>query len=123
MQPLPRDGESALSVVGPRPMEWSTVPYGAPPLSGANGKQQRTSSLESPIMLLTGHQSAVYTMKFNPAGTIIASGVSRQGDIPLECARGMQELYGFERAQKRHLGSPVDDRRVPDNIRQSRQDP
>lgn len=74
MQPLPRDGESALSVVGPRPMEWSTVPYSAPPQPGANGKQQRTSSLESPIMLLTGHQSAVYTMKFNPAGTIIASG-------------------------------------------------
>uniref|UniRef100_A0A803LYG3 Reverse transcriptase/retrotransposon-derived protein RNase H-like domain-containing protein n=1 Tax=Chenopodium quinoa TaxID=63459 RepID=A0A803LYG3_CHEQI len=58
------NNESALSVAGPRPMEWSTVPYNAPQAPGPNGRQ-RTSSLESPIMLLTGHQSAVYTMKFN----------------------------------------------------------
>ncbi|KAK3444238.1 hypothetical protein EUGRSUZ_L00018 [Eucalyptus grandis] len=51
-------GENALSVAGPRPMEWSTVPYSAPPPQGPvpNGRQ-RTSSLES------GHQSAIYTMK------------------------------------------------------------
>ncbi|KAK6914476.1 WD40 repeat [Dillenia turbinata] len=66
--------ENALSIVGPRPgMEWSTVPYSGPQATASNGKQ-RTSSLESPIMLLTGHQSAIYTMKFNPAGTVIASG-------------------------------------------------
>ncbi|KAF3660345.1 hypothetical protein FXO38_12188 [Capsicum annuum] len=65
--------ESALSVIGPRPMELSMVlPSGTQGL-GTNGKP-RTSSLESPIMLLSGHQSAVYAMKFNPAGTIIASG-------------------------------------------------
>lgn len=55
------------------PMEWSTVPYNAPQGPVSNGKQ-RTSSLEAPIMLLSGHQSAIYTMKFNPAGTVIASG-------------------------------------------------
>ena len=54
-------------------MEWSTVPYNAPQGPVSNGKQ-RTSSLEAPIMLLSGHQSAIYTMKFNPAGTVIASG-------------------------------------------------
>ncbi|KAJ6807188.1 U5 small nuclear ribonucleoprotein 40 kDa protein [Iris pallida] len=49
---------------------------------GLTGKpqQQRTSSLEAPIMLLTGHQSAIYTMKFNPSGTVIASG-SHDKDI------------------------------------------
>ncbi|CAI9108526.1 OLC1v1008143C1 [Oldenlandia corymbosa var. corymbosa] len=61
--------ESALSVFGSRPMELSTVVNPGPD----NGKQ-RKSSLESPIMLLSGHQSAVYTMKFNPEGNIIASG-------------------------------------------------
>lgn len=35
---------------------------------------KRTSSLFAPIMLLVGHQAAVYTMKFNPEGTVIASG-------------------------------------------------
>ncbi|KAI6699087.1 hypothetical protein NL676_019206 [Syzygium grande] len=73
MQVVPREGENALSVAGPRPMEWSTIPYSAPQGPMPNGRQ-RTSSLESPIMLLTGHPSAIYTMKFNPAGTVIASG-------------------------------------------------
>jgi WD40 repeat protein len=41
---------------------------------------RRTSSLDAPIMLLTGHGSAVYTMKFNPQGTAIASG-SHDKDI------------------------------------------
>ncbi|CAL0322812.1 unnamed protein product [Lupinus luteus] len=73
MQVFPGGGDNALSVVGPRPMEWSTVPYSGPHVPGPNGKQ-RTSSLESPIMLLAGHQSAIYTMKFNPEGSVIASG-------------------------------------------------
>ncbi|KAJ4723763.1 WD40 repeat [Melia azedarach] len=72
----PRENESALTTAGPRPMEWSTVPYTAPQAPG----KQRASSLESSIMLLTGHQSAIYTMKFNPAGTVIASG-SHDRDI------------------------------------------
>ena len=41
---------------------------------------RRTSGLESPIMLLTGHQGAIYTMKFHPEGKIIASG-SHDKDI------------------------------------------
>ena len=73
MEVIQSGGDNALSTVGPRPMEWSTVPYGAPQGPGPNGKQ-RTSSLESPIMLLSGHQSTIYTMKFNPAGTVVASG-------------------------------------------------
>ncbi|KAL5724134.1 U5 small nuclear ribonucleoprotein [Ranunculus cassubicifolius] len=73
MQAISREGESALSMAGPRPMEWSTVPYNPPQAPIPNGKQ-RTSSLESPIMLLAGHQSVIYTMKFNPSGTVVASG-------------------------------------------------
>ncbi|XWS09441.1 hypothetical protein CRYUN_Cryun40dG0084800 [Craigia yunnanensis] len=69
MEIVSRDGENALS--GPRPMEWSTVPYA--PQGPDRNRNKRTSSLESPIMLLTGHQSAIYTMKFNPAGTVVAS--------------------------------------------------
>lgn len=34
----------------------------------------RTSSLAAPIMLLTGHASGVYCMKFSPDGAAIASG-------------------------------------------------
>ncbi|CAA6667744.1 unnamed protein product [Spirodela intermedia] len=74
-------GGSSLALSGPRPgAEWATVPYGGTLLAPPEGKQQRASSLESPIMLLTGHQSAVYTMKFNPSGSVIASG-SHDRDI------------------------------------------
>merc|ERR1712166_517881 len=34
----------------------------------------RTSSLQAPIMLLTGHESAVTTCRFNPNGKILATG-------------------------------------------------
>lgn len=34
----------------------------------------RTSSLESPIMLLTGHKAEVFTVKFSPNGKVLASG-------------------------------------------------
>ncbi|KAJ9672329.1 hypothetical protein PVL29_025802 [Vitis rotundifolia] len=62
MQGFP--SENALSVVGPRPgMELSAVPYTGP-----------RALLESPIMLLASHSSAIYTMKFNPTGIVIASG-------------------------------------------------
>ncbi|KAG7996464.1 hypothetical protein I3843_01G160800 [Carya illinoinensis] len=73
MAVVPVWGENALSTAGRRPMEWSTIPYSSPQAPGPNGKQ-RTSSLESSVMLLMGHQSAIYTMKFNPSGTVIASG-------------------------------------------------
>eukprot|EP00270_Netrium_digitus_P011957 TRINITY_DN3833_c0_g1_i1.p1 TRINITY_DN3833_c0_g1~~TRINITY_DN3833_c0_g1_i1.p1 ORF type:complete len:364 (-),score=72.05 TRINITY_DN3833_c0_g1_i1:151-1242(-) len=35
---------------------------------------RRTSSLMAPIMMLTGHQGAIYTLKFSPQGDAIASG-------------------------------------------------
>jgi Prp8 binding protein len=34
----------------------------------------RTSSLQSPIMLLTGHKAEIYTVKFSPFGKALASG-------------------------------------------------
>nr|CFW94225.1 Eka-G protein beta 3 protein [Euperipatoides kanangrensis] len=34
----------------------------------------RSSSLEAPIMLLTGHQGDIFTAKFHPDGTMLASG-------------------------------------------------
>ncbi|KAB2039431.1 hypothetical protein ES319_D02G008900v1 [Gossypium barbadense] len=73
MEIVAREGGNALS--GPRPMEWSTGSY-APQGPDRNGNKH-TSSPESPMMLLTGHQSAIYTTKFNPARTIIESGSHR----------------------------------------------
>ena len=35
---------------------------------------KRTSRLQAPIMLLTGHAGEVSTMKFSPGGEIVASG-------------------------------------------------
>lgn len=35
---------------------------------------KRTSALLAPIMLLTGHADQVFTMQFNPAGDVVASG-------------------------------------------------
>jgi len=63
---LKRGFEESLVPAKRQKTELSTVTYGDGP--------RRTSSLESPIMLLTGHHAAIYTMKFNPTGTVIASG-------------------------------------------------
>ena len=39
----------------------------------------RSSNMEAPIMLLTGHGGEVYTAKFHPRGNLLASaGVERQ---------------------------------------------
>ena len=39
----------------------------------------RTSNMEAPIMLLTGHGGEVYTAKFHPSGNLLASaGFERQ---------------------------------------------
>jgi len=35
---------------------------------------KRTSRLQAPIMLLTGHAGEVFTMKFSPGGDVVASG-------------------------------------------------
>ncbi|CAA0838669.1 Transducin/WD40 repeat-like superfamily protein [Striga hermonthica] len=88
--------ESALSVIGPKPTDLSTpAPTTGP---GPNGKQ-RTSSLEAPIMLLAGHQSAIYSMKFNPTGTIIASG-SHDRDIFLWHTHGDCKNFAVLRGHK-----------------------
>ena len=42
--------------------------------TGAAQGPQRTSGLLAPIMLLTGHAGEVLTVKFNPAGDVVASG-------------------------------------------------
>ena len=34
----------------------------------------RTSELQAPIMLLTGHDAPIYAMKFSPCGRYVASG-------------------------------------------------
>merc|ERR1712241_540565 len=39
----------------------------------------RTSNMEAPIMLLSGHQGEIYTAKFHPEGSVLASaGFDRQ---------------------------------------------
>merc|ERR1712020_854751 len=39
----------------------------------------RTSNMEAPIMLLSGHQGEIYTAKFHPEGNVLASaGFDRQ---------------------------------------------
>ncbi|KAL3574374.1 hypothetical protein D5086_024987 [Populus alba] len=79
---------------------------------GKNGKQHK-SSLESPIMLLTGHWSAVCTMKFNPDGNVIASG-SHDKEIflwPMEWSTGLyagpQGPGKNEKQHKSSLESPI----------------
>merc|ERR1712029_786045 len=39
----------------------------------------RTSNMDAPIMLLSGHQGEIYTAKFHPEGNVLASaGFDRQ---------------------------------------------
>ncbi|CAD5180966.1 uncharacterized protein LOC135616786 [Musa acuminata AAA Group] len=94
-------GDNALVISGPRPgTEWATVPHSSLQVQAPGpGGKQRTSSLESPIMLLTGHQSAIYTMKFNPAGTVIASG-SHDKDIFLWYVHGECKNFMVLRGHK-----------------------
>lgn len=65
---------------------------------------KRTSKLDSPIMLLQGHEGMVMTSKFNPAGTYIASaGYDKQ--------IFMWEVYGECRnfgVMKGHKGTVLD---------------
>lgn len=60
---------------------------------------QRTSTLLAPTMLLTGHQAAVYTLKFDPTGLQLASaGADRS--IFLWDTRGECENYNVLRGHK-----------------------
>eukprot|EP00898_Chlorokybus_atmophyticus_P005080 jgi/Chlat1/5573/Chrsp369S00849 len=73
-------GEEGLEIVAKK----ARTDDGAIVTAGSNAKPivsivpkegpQRTSSLEAPIMLLTGHGGEVYTTRINPAGTVVASG-------------------------------------------------
>ncbi|TVU08393.1 hypothetical protein EJB05_41797, partial [Eragrostis curvula] len=92
-------GNNSLALAAPRPaMELANVQQQPNQTLGPGGKQ-RTSSLEAPIMLLTGHQSAVYCMKFNPAGTVIASG-SHDRDIFLWYVHGECKNFMVLRGHK-----------------------
>eukprot|EP01125_Pyxidicula_operculata_P011989 TRINITY_DN3931_c0_g1_i1.p1 TRINITY_DN3931_c0_g1~~TRINITY_DN3931_c0_g1_i1.p1 ORF type:complete len:346 (+),score=66.91 TRINITY_DN3931_c0_g1_i1:28-1065(+) len=56
-------------------------------------QQERTSSLHAPIMLLTGHQAEVNSLKFSPDGLSLASGSSDKQiflwDVKGECTNYM----------------------------------
>lgn len=84
-RPLAREDEQALVVSTKRMKSDTDAEEGLQVVqagNGAAGKQiilgkaavKRTSSLFAPIMLLSGHAGAVYTMKFNAAGDVLASG-------------------------------------------------
>ncbi|XP_078432790.1 transducin/WD40 repeat-like superfamily protein [Wolffia australiana] len=66
MLAAPGDGANSWALSAPRPAAERPAHDAVKP--------KRNSSLESPIMLLTGHQSAICTLKFNPSGSAIASG-------------------------------------------------
>ncbi|KAJ3009311.1 hypothetical protein HKX48_008031 [Thoreauomyces humboldtii] len=73
----------------------------APPPSGALLRQvKRTSDLQAPIMLLSGHQGEVYSCKFSPSGRQLVSG-SFDRQIYLWNAHGECENYS---AMKGHAG-------------------
>ena len=59
----------------------------------------RSSSLLAPTMLLTGHQAAVYTLKFDPSGMQLASAGADRG-IFLWDTRGECENYNVLRGHK-----------------------
>ncbi|KAL3565673.1 hypothetical protein D5086_033719 [Populus alba] len=61
MQVVPRESESALSVSGPRPMEWSTVPYTGSQAPGhnagnviASGSHDKEIFLWGPPLVVSG---------------------------------------------------------------------
>ena len=44
-------------------------------------------------MLLSGHAGEVFTAKFSPDGTVVASGSHDQAHILLEGVRGVRKLH------------------------------
>lgn len=59
----------------------------------------RSSTLLAPTMLLTGHQAAVYTLKFDPTGLALASAGADRG-IFLWDTRGECNNYNVLRGHK-----------------------
>ena len=54
----------------------STVSFGQTPgdlILAEDDEEPRTSSLQAPIMLLSGQEAAVYCFRFSPAGDTCAS--------------------------------------------------
>lgn len=64
------NGNAGAIVKKQRKDEGSVVVSAKQPKEGP----QRTSGLLAPIMLLTGHAGEVFTCKFSPSGSVIASG-------------------------------------------------
>lgn len=64
----------------------------------------RSSSLLAPTMLLTGHQAAVYTLKFDPSGLQLATAGADRG-IFLWDTRGECNNYNVLRGHK-NVSSP-----------------
>jgi len=77
----PEDNQGALTVKKPR-NELSALPPGV----------HRTSSLLAPSMLLSGHKGEVFSVKFNPSGSALAS-ASFDKDILLWNVQGDCENY------------------------------
>jgi Prp8 binding protein len=65
---------------------------------------QRTSQLDAPTMLLTGHQGHIYSCKFNPTGSMIASS-SHEKSVFLWNVYGECENHTVMRG---HQGSVVE---------------
>ncbi|KAI8620824.1 WD repeat protein 57 [Chytriomyces sp. MP71] len=75
MSKRPGDESAVVAATKKARDNGSAVVRGVGASAGAVVKQvQRTSSLAAPIMLLTGHESEVFSAKFSPNGQNVASG-------------------------------------------------
>lgn len=77
---------------------YNTMRALTPDLAALQGPQ-RTSGLLAPIMLLTGHAGEVLTVKFNPAGDVVASG---SGDKHIFLWRTYGECENFMMVKGAH---------------------
>ncbi|VDK23312.1 unnamed protein product [Anisakis simplex] len=60
---------SLLPTMGPKRPRRDVLPSSEP----QQRLHSRTSNLKAPIMLLSGHEGEIYTAKFSPDGTCLAS--------------------------------------------------
>lgn len=72
LEPNKRKGQEMVLVPPKRPRP-DLLPPGAPPGAMLPVGPPRTSSLQAPIMLLSGHEGEVYCCKFHPNGATLAS--------------------------------------------------
>uniref|UniRef100_A0A6G1SI69 U5 small nuclear ribonucleoprotein n=1 Tax=Aceria tosichella TaxID=561515 RepID=A0A6G1SI69_9ACAR len=88
----------------PRMHEDGELGAGNPSISGSDKQlaiHQKRHSLKGPTMLLTGHDGEIFTAKFHPSGTSIASaGADRS--IFMWSARGDCENYAILKAAHSH---------------------